>query len=164
MSDLVLYSLQDDAWKIADFGLTKSGTSQGLRTTKNSQGTEGYRAPELLRDDARYNNKVDIFAIGCILYELICQQKAFGTDYDVREWSLSSVEEKTLPPGIDIDEYSKTTISQLITQTLSKTPGARPSAQTICQILGDFFGHSMETQDPVYVPPIPKGCTFESNV
>src|SRR5436190_13307162 len=49
-------------------------------TTHYSRGTQGYRAPELLSDDPKFTKKVDIWALGCILYELVTGRKAFDTD------------------------------------------------------------------------------------
>jgi serine/threonine protein kinase len=60
---LVLYSSHDKLWEIADFGLTTEGTSKHAITTESSKGTEGYRAPELLLDDPKFSNKVDVWAV-----------------------------------------------------------------------------------------------------
>src|SRR5271155_1844761 len=84
---LVLYSRAQHSWKIADFGLTTEGTSQRSYTTHYSRGTSSYRAPELVRSGA-YNNKVDIWALGCILYEIVTLRKAFSTDNAVYEYSM----------------------------------------------------------------------------
>lgn len=130
--------MEDDAWKIADFGLTVEGTSQKLIDTVEGKGTSGYRAPELLTENPIYNNKVDIWAMGCILYELISGQKAFSSDHAVMEWSFSKTEKKL--PLENIDEVSGKTISHLIGETLRKDPKLRPSAKYFYQTLGSFFG------------------------
>lgn len=145
-TDIVLYSHNDNAWKIADFGLTKAGTSKTLLTTKGASGTEGYRAPELLRD-MKYNNKVDIFAMGCILYELVCGQKAFRNDFDVREWSFGH-EEKRLPDHDLPQELAIDTISNLVARSLRREPSDRPSSKEVCGILRAFLGHSDSTIGP----------------
>ena len=80
---LVLYSSRTSLWKLADFGLSVDGLSN---TTKYSRGTPGYRAPELLameEEPAWYTNKVDIWAMGCILYELATGQRPFKSDLAV---------------------------------------------------------------------------------
>jgi serine/threonine protein kinase len=137
-ANIVLYYLMDDSWKIADFGLTKAGTSNALKPTPSAHGTEGYRAPELLRDDPGYNNKVDIFAIGYILYELISGKRAFNTDFDV--WDLDL--EKSLPVDVSLPDISKDTISNMVRQTLCKDSAARPSAKDISKIIDKFLGYS----------------------
>jgi len=50
-----------------------------------SNGTPCYRAPELLRTAPTYTNKVDIWGLGCILYELLFEQKLFNSDWEVSE-------------------------------------------------------------------------------
>jgi serine/threonine protein kinase len=98
----------------------------------------------LIKEDGRYNNKVDIFALGCILYELVCGTKAFSNDYEIREWSFGH-EEKVLPDHEYSQDVSMDTISKLVARTLLKDPSDRPSSKTVCDILRAFFGHSIAT-------------------
>jgi len=87
---IVLYAAQDRLWKIADFGLTMRGTrTANLHQTQGGRGKPGYRAPELLRDEgSAFNKQVDIWAVGCILYELCTGQKLFKSDLDGYEFAL----------------------------------------------------------------------------
>lgn len=55
--------------KIADFGLAKELGSKGSKHT-DYVATRWYRAPELLLQFTNYDKKVDIFALGCIAFEL----------------------------------------------------------------------------------------------
>src|SRR6266516_2085287 len=87
---LVLYSLKNDAWKITDFGFTMEGSSRRAHTTVYSRGTSSYRAPELIREtQSKYTNKVDMWAVGCILYELVLRRRAFASDWDVMQHAMS---------------------------------------------------------------------------
>ncbi len=54
--------------KIADFGLSKI-----VWETKTTTpcGTVGYTAPEIVKDE-RYSKSVDMWALGCVLYTLLC--------------------------------------------------------------------------------------------
>jgi serine/threonine protein kinase len=82
----VLFSKKDRAWKLVDFGLTCEVTSKTLQSTEFANGTPGYRAPELLNEEKyTYNDKVDIWAMGCILYELVVGKKLFPSDLTVLE-------------------------------------------------------------------------------
>jgi hypothetical protein len=83
---------------------------------------------------------VDIFALGCILYELVCGKKAFSNDFEIREWSFLN-EERVLPEHEYSQDVSMNTISQLVARTLLKNPSDRPSSKTVCDILRAFFGH-----------------------
>ena len=54
--------------KIADFGLSKVVWNE---ETMTPCGTVGYTAPEIVKDE-RYSNSVDMWAMGCVLYTLLC--------------------------------------------------------------------------------------------
>lgn len=56
--------------KLADFGLAKQFGSPN-RVYTNQVVTRWYRAPELLYGARRYGTGVDIWAVGCILAELL---------------------------------------------------------------------------------------------
>ncbi|KZF24519.1 Pkinase-domain-containing protein [Xylona heveae TC161] len=54
--------------KIADFGLSKVVWDN---QTMTPCGTVGYTAPEIVKDE-RYSKSVDMWALGCVLYTLLC--------------------------------------------------------------------------------------------
>jgi hypothetical protein len=54
--------------KIADFGLSKVVWDA---QTMTPCGTVGYTAPEIVKDE-RYSKSVDMWALGCVLYTLLC--------------------------------------------------------------------------------------------
>jgi len=54
--------------KIADFGLSKVVWDS---VTQTPCGTVGYTAPEIVKDE-RYSKSVDMWALGCVLYTLLC--------------------------------------------------------------------------------------------
>ena len=51
---------------VADFGMARS--IHGEMTTKRGVGTRPYLAPEQLSGEKDYNEAVDMFAFGCVLY------------------------------------------------------------------------------------------------
>lgn len=59
--------------KIADFGLAKNMTSQPPFTEYVS--TRWYRSPELILKSSNYGAGLDIWALGCIMAELLCAGK-----------------------------------------------------------------------------------------
>jgi len=68
-------------WKVADFGITTPGTSKNLIATNEKRGTLHYLAPELIAAQPgvpSYTNKVDIWSLGAILYELFTRRRAFA--------------------------------------------------------------------------------------
>ncbi len=76
----------DGNWipKVADFGLAKAiagDTAQGKTRSGVAMGTPEFMAPEQIRDASTVDERADIFALGCILYQLTTGQLAFqGAD------------------------------------------------------------------------------------
>lgn len=65
--------------KICDFGLARAGCEPGVT---DYVVTRWWRAPEVVLLPSAYNEKVDIWSIGCILAELIARKPIFlGTDH-----------------------------------------------------------------------------------
>jgi serine/threonine protein kinase len=68
--------------KVTDFGLAKALADEGssLQRTRSgvTMGTPAYMAPEQIRDARSVDQRADIFALGAILYELVCGAPAFA--------------------------------------------------------------------------------------
>lgn len=127
-----MYSRKDAVWKLADFGLTSEAA--GTIQTSKSRGTEGYRAPELLLSHpgkkAAYNNKVDIWSVGCILFELAVCQKAFFNDFATLQHQLST-KALDIPLDESFSEQCKKPINRNILSMLALKSLSRPSAADI---------------------------------
>ncbi len=66
--------------KVTDFGLAKllaDETSPTRTCTGLPMGTPAYMSPEQITDAKSVDQRTDLFALGCILYELVCGQMAF---------------------------------------------------------------------------------------
>ena len=109
------------------------------QTTIYCRGTCSYRAPELIADEkASYTNKVDIWAIGCILYELAFGKKAFADDFAVRQYSLqwsASAKKMALPSTSDTipHESNMVFVSNIIRDTITIDQTQRPKAEDLHQ-------------------------------
>ena len=141
---IALYSSQQRVWKIADFGLATEGTSKHHHTTRYARGTSSYRAPELV-NNGKFTNKVDIWALGCILFEVIFLQKAFLGDYAVQDYShkfRASGEKLQFPLDLAIcqEETFRKSIESLIHKMLEVDASLRPSAVDLLGILDVAFG------------------------
>ncbi|RYP54002.1 hypothetical protein DL768_001152 [Monosporascus sp. mg162] len=99
--------------KIADFGLSKVVWEN---STMTPCGTVGYTAPEIVKDE-RYSKSVDMWALGCVLYTLLC---GFPPFYDE---SIEVLTEKVAkgqftflsPWWDDISKSAQDLISHLLT-------------------------------------------------
>lgn len=99
--------------KIADFGLSKVIWD---KQTATPCGTVGYTAPEIVRDE-RYSKAVDMWALGCVLYTLLC---GFPPFYDESIQTLTQKVAKgefefLSPWWDDISSEAKDLISHLLT-------------------------------------------------
>jgi len=120
--DTVLFSVYDGNWKIGDFGLLTAAT-KNLRTTLKSRGTDCYRSPELLsKDHASFCNKSDIWALGCVVFEMITGRQRFLSDFAVYDFISQTVSDHQ-------DQYFRLPLSFfLVSKLLEKKPQNRPSA------------------------------------
>jgi len=65
--------------KVTDFGLVKSLIVQESHSqTGTAIGTPEYMSPEQIRDASQVDQRADMWALGCILYELVCGCRPFG--------------------------------------------------------------------------------------
>ncbi|KAI9824289.1 MAG: hypothetical protein M1826_007386 [Phylliscum demangeonii] len=109
--------------KIADFGLSKVVWDT---QTMTPCGTVGYTAPEIVKDE-RYSKSVDMWALGCVLYTLLC---GFPPFYDE---SIQVLTEKVArgqytflsPWWDDISKSAQDLVSHLLTVNPDKRYGIR---------------------------------------
>ncbi|XP_031594499.1 serine/threonine-protein kinase dst1-like isoform X1 [Oreochromis aureus] len=75
---------QEGVVKLCDFGFarTVASTSEGSLLT-DYVATRWYRAPELLVGDIKYGKPVDVWALGCVLLEMLTGQPLFPGDSDL---------------------------------------------------------------------------------
>lgn len=134
---VVLYSFRSNCWKITDFGFTAEATSKRAHTTHLARGSASYRAPELLAEFPKYTNKVDIWALGCILYELVCHKRTFAGD-----WAVYLDKEEQWKNTISL--HSLPNILQLhlldhLSDLLSRDAANRPRASQVFAICHSYY-------------------------
>ncbi|EYE98005.1 serine/threonine-protein kinase [Aspergillus ruber CBS 135680] len=133
--------------KIADFGLSKVIWDN---QTMTPCGTVGYTAPEIVKDE-RYSKSVDMWALGCVLYTLLC---GFPPFYDE---SIQVLTEKVARGQYTFlspwwDEISKSA-QDLISHLLTVDPEKRYTIR-------EFLDHpwiresNEETQAAADAPPL----------
>jgi serine/threonine-protein kinase RCK2 len=126
--------------KLADFGLSKVIWDS---KTMTPCGTVGYTAPEIVKDE-RYSKSVDMWALGCVLYTILC---GFPPFYDE---SIEILTEKVakgqytfLSPWWDeISVSAKDLVSHLLTVDPEKR-----------YTIDEFLNHPWITQTAVSAPP-----------
>ncbi|XP_048418462.2 uncharacterized protein LOC125467089 isoform X1 [Stegostoma tigrinum] len=112
--------------KLGDFGVAKVMTTGSEAHT--ILGTPFYISPEICEGKC-YNDKSDIWSLGCILYEMACRQRTFeGTN-------LPAVVNKIMKGQFApiTDKYSAE-FKALVMDMLQKEPQYRPSAHELLHL------------------------------
>jgi serine/threonine protein kinase len=84
--------------KLLDFGIAKFATATQPTRGGNAKGKPGYLAPEQLRGDTEIDGRVDLFALGVVLYELLRGERLFSGENDLSTMK-KIIEMKISPPS-----------------------------------------------------------------
>jgi len=111
--------------KLLDFGIARAAAESKLSNYKEGMlmGKLGYVAPEQASLEKRWDHRVDIFASGIILYELLTKQKPFPKSTDV-ESLIESRRAKVLPPTA-IDPRLPKDVDAIVAKALAYEPEDR---------------------------------------
>jgi tRNA A-37 threonylcarbamoyl transferase component Bud32 len=123
--------------KVADFGISKvldpvrlgAGPIE-LRKTGHGQllGTPLYMAPEQARGDSDVDHRADLWAVGCVLYEMMCGRPPYVGESFVQILS-ALLADPPLMPGTLRAEVTPA-IEAVIMTALAKDRAARPADAT----------------------------------
>ena len=124
--------------KILDFGLAKLIEPQTNTSSVSSEeptilqhstpgvilGTMGYMSPEQAQGKTKdIDNRSDIFAFGCILFEAITGQKAFqGKDHIE---ALNKIIREPVPPLATLNPSAPADLQRIVRRCLAKDPDQR---------------------------------------
>ncbi|MDP2306490.1 MAG: protein kinase [Pseudomonadota bacterium] len=131
--------------RVTDFGVAKlldpipgqSVTLPGLPV-----GTPGYMAPEQLRDASSVDERADVFALGCLLYELACGMRPFP-DRDLATYAAALTTGAFVAPD-DCTDGLPPEVGRTVAACLRIDPGARPA---------DIAGVVALLDGALHVPP-----------
>jgi len=123
--------------KVGDFGLARDLNSSRLTVDGQTVGTCRYMPPEQIAGEANLTGAVDLYAVGCILYEMLLGQTPFdgGTIVEIFEAHLN---DEPVPPAELID--CPADLSELVMRLLAKSPRDRAtSAAAVQSALADIL-------------------------
>ncbi len=110
--------------KLLDFGIARASAKQ-LSNYKEGMlmGKLGYVAPEQASLEQKWDHRVDVFAAGIILYELLAKRKPFPKATDV-DSLVASRKSKVVPPT-RIDPRLPKEIDAILARALAYDPAKR---------------------------------------
>ncbi len=150
---------------VTDFGIAKAvsvaqggtGSTSTLTQTGSGIGTPTYMAPEQAVGDPDTDHRADIYAFGCLAYELISGEPPF---HDLPIHQLIAAHVATTPVDIaarraDVPDA----VSRIVMQCLEKEPAARPqSADALLSALDEALRGAPRMQA---LTPVPDGRSRE---
>ncbi|XP_016340329.1 cyclin-dependent kinase-like 2 isoform X1 [Sinocyclocheilus anshuiensis] len=74
--------------KLCDFGFARTMAAASGEVYTDYVATRWYRAPELLVGDTRYGKAVDVWAVGCLFFEMLTGDPLFPGDSDIDQLHL----------------------------------------------------------------------------
>ena len=122
----VLLHGKDYDVKLADFGISQA-LSRNYNQLHEMAGSLAYSSPELLSGEP-YNEKTDVWALGCLLYEMITLKLAYGGG------SEESIRQRIIDK--DPPSFSKTVsddLRVLYDMCMKKDPKERASVKQLLQ-------------------------------
>jgi hypothetical protein len=124
--------------KLLDFGIARAAT--GLSNYKEGMlmGKLGYVAPEQASIEKTWDHRVDLFAAGIILYELLTKQKPFPKATDVE--SLVAARKAKVTPPSALDDRIPKDLDVILARALAYEPEERyPTARAFADALVDVL-------------------------
>ncbi|MDR0285469.1 MAG: Stk1 family PASTA domain-containing Ser/Thr kinase, partial [Propionibacteriaceae bacterium] len=138
--------------KVMDFGIARavSDTAASMTQTASVIGTPQYLSPEQIRGET-VDRRSDVYAVGCLLYELLTGKPPFEGDSPV-SLAYQHVRATPVPPS-QVDPLVTTQMDAIVLKALAKNPADR--FQTAHDMYEDIArllaGQKVQAQIP---PPV----------
>ncbi|XP_072045585.1 uncharacterized protein [Amphiura filiformis] len=143
-----IFMTKKEVIKLGDFGIART-LEHTIDKASTCVGTPSYLSPEMCQD-IPYNNKSDMWALGCILYEMCAFQPAFDANNLISLfYKIVKCEHAEVPSMYSSD------MRTLIDTVLVKEPDKRPSAGSLLSLpyvqehLNNFITEKEELQQQI---------------
>lgn len=124
--------------KLGDFGIARDTHEQDLTETGLTVGTYSYMAPELVRGEKGLTGQVDLYALGCVIFEMLAGHPPFQGDNFAQIFEQHLNAEPPQPSQLGINCPEK--LESLLTRLLAKDPENRPfNARSVQGFLGELL-------------------------
>ena len=130
LNDKNIMITEDGAVKIGDLGQSQLKDHNAVYFNSLGQGASAYMPPEALRQDCRYNEKIDTFSVGVLMLEVAAQQSPV-----VAPINIGSVKE-VLRRGEDLSKLPQDhPLKPLVILCLEDDPKKRPQSTQLYEHL-----------------------------
>jgi serine/threonine protein kinase len=139
----ILVSYEGEA-KIIDFGIAKAKDRISQTQVGVLKGKIGYMSPEQVSGEA-LDSRSDLFSLGCVLYELLTQQRAFRAETEFATFERVQNAEYVPPAqlGVTLDPA----LEKILRKMLTKDRSARYPRGA--EVAGDLQRWLLATGDPL---------------
>ncbi|HZF50458.1 MAG TPA: protein kinase, partial [Polyangiaceae bacterium] len=124
-SNLFLPGGRLDAVKVLDFGIARAARATRVTRTGMLIGTPGYMAPEQARGEPHVDARADVFSLGCVLFECLTGEPAFGGEHAAA--ILTKVLFEEAPSARSLKPAVPEALDALVRRMLAKRREERPA-------------------------------------
>jgi eukaryotic-like serine/threonine-protein kinase len=112
--------------KVGDFGLARDLNSTRITIDGHTVGTVRYMPPEQIYGDAALTGTADLYALGCMMFEMLVGMPAFDGNTIMQIFEAHLHKDPT-PPAQLVHDCPRD-LSDLVVRLLAKKPAARPQS------------------------------------
>jgi serine/threonine protein kinase len=156
-----LYLSEDGKVKLGDLGLARDLEGSRLTASGQTVGTWRYMPPEQIRGESNIDGRLDLYALGCIVYQMVAGQVPFdGPDFA----AIFDQHLEATPARLDmLVPDCPQPLADLVAHMLEKLPDDRPeSAGVVAERLEAIIAGSTTTA--VFEPLAADGIHLEADI
>lgn len=121
----ILLTADGDA-VLADFGIATMNELSLRSGMSGGRGTPAYMAPEQAMAHGRATASTDVYALGCVAYELVCGRPPFSADNPYQLADMHRSSKPTSPSALNPDMNDL--VDAVLLAALAKRPADRPAS------------------------------------